>query len=222
MPAIPLEKIVQVGWNLTPLEETSSNLSAPTGVSASDGTSTDSKDGVFITWNSVSGANYYRVYRANSKTGPKTAVTNWQSARWDYDFSVTPGTIYFYFVKAATSISGANASDYSNYDEGHVADEVPVLNYIQASPSSIILKELEYFQFPLKYTIKAYFSDGDTETWTDYRKFSFKTSDEYIAYVDSEGVYGDVMGIGAGTATITITYREDTSKKAYLTVTVYE
>lgn len=30
------------------------------------------------------------------------------------------------------------------------------------------------------------------------------------------------MGIGAGDATITITYRENTSKKAYLTVTVYE
>ena len=83
------------------------------------------------------------------------------------------------------------------------------------------MQKLDFFQFSLDYVIKAYFSDGNVETWTDYRKFSFSTSNENIAYVDSDGVYGDVMGIGAGTATITITYREDTSKKAYLTVTVY-
>ena len=70
--------------------------------------------------------------------------------------------------------------------------------------------------------IKANFSDGHVGTWTDYRKFSFSTSNEYVAYVNSDGVYGDVMGIGAGDATITITYRENTSKRAYLTVTVYE
>ena len=83
------------------------------------------------------------------------------------------------------------------------------------------MQKLHWFDFSSDYVIKAYFSDGHVETWTNYTKFSFSTSNENIAYVDSSGVYGDVFGIGSGTATITITYREDTSKKAYLTVTVY-
>lgn len=95
------------------------------------------------------------------------------------------------------------------------------LDYIQSSPSSTNLQKLHWFNFSSDYVIKAYFSDGHVETWTNYTKFSFSTSNENIAYVDSAGVHGDVFGIGSGTATITITYREDTSKKAYLTVTVY-
>ena len=91
-------------------------LPAPTGVDASDGTYTNK---VEITWNSVSGASYYRVYQADSPGGAKTALGSWQSSTTYDDYEVTPGTHYFYFVKAATSNSGANASPYSDYDEGH-------------------------------------------------------------------------------------------------------
>jgi len=93
----------------------SETLPAPTGVDASDGTYTDK---VKITWNSVSGASYYRVYQADSETGPKEAITSWQSNRYYYDYDITPGTHYFYFVKAATSNTGDDASPYSDSDEG--------------------------------------------------------------------------------------------------------
>ena len=87
----------------------------PTGIQASDGTYTDK---VRITWNSVSGASYYRVYRATSSGGSKTALGSWQSSTLYDDTSANPGTTYYYFVKAATSSSGSNASDYSTYDPG--------------------------------------------------------------------------------------------------------
>ena len=92
-----------------------SDLSAPTGVKASDG---ESRIWVRISWNSVSGASHYKVYRATSQNGAKTGVTPWQAdtVAYDYgDFSTDP---YYYFVKAATDSSGSNASPYSDYDIG--------------------------------------------------------------------------------------------------------
>jgi hypothetical protein len=94
----------------------STEISVPTGVTASDGTYTDK---VYITWNSVSGASYYKLYRATSSGGTKTAITSWQSSRYYYDYDVIPGDWYYYFVKAATSSSEANASGYSLYNIGY-------------------------------------------------------------------------------------------------------
>ena len=90
-------------------------LSPPTGVNASDGTYTDK---VGITWNSVSGASYYRVYRATSSGGTKTSLSGWQSSTSYDDTSATPGQTYYYFIKAATSSSGYRESDYSSYNTG--------------------------------------------------------------------------------------------------------
>ena len=91
-------------------------FSAPAGVSASDGTYSDK---VKIVWISVTGASYYRVYQANSASGTKTPLGSWQTSNYYYDYAVNPGTTYYYFVKAATSSSGSNASDYSSYNTGY-------------------------------------------------------------------------------------------------------
>ena len=90
-------------------------LAAPTGVVASDGTYTDK---TLITWKPVTGATHYRVARAGSTTGSKTDISSWQTGTSYEDKSGTAGTHYWYFVKAATSSGGANASAYSAYDEG--------------------------------------------------------------------------------------------------------
>ena len=90
-------------------------LSAPTGVVASDGTYTDK---TLITWKPVTGATHYRVARAGSTTGSKTDLGSWQTGTSYEDKSGTAGTHYWYFVRAATSSSGANASAYSACDEG--------------------------------------------------------------------------------------------------------
>lgn len=88
--------------------------SPPTGVNASD----NYEFGVEITWNSVSAAIHYQVYRANSLIGSRTPISGWNSENYYLDSNVTPGTTYWYWVKAATTSSGDNASEYSNYDTG--------------------------------------------------------------------------------------------------------
>jgi hypothetical protein len=77
-------------------------------------------DKVYITWNPVNGANHYRVYRAMSVGGIKTAISNWQTENYYFDEKVQPVIFYWYWVKAATSSSGENASDYSDYDTGKI------------------------------------------------------------------------------------------------------
>jgi len=90
-------------------------LSAPAGLSATDGTYTNK---ISTSWQSVSLASHYRVYRATSSTGTKTALSSWQTSLSYEDTTATIGQTYYYWVQAATSSSGANASDYSASDSG--------------------------------------------------------------------------------------------------------
>ena len=91
-------------------------LSAPTGVSASDGSSASH---VHITWNSVSGASHYAVYRNTVDNSAGAAgLSAWQINTSYDDNSAVPGVTYYYFVRAATSSSGDHPSPYSAPDAG--------------------------------------------------------------------------------------------------------
>jgi Zn-dependent metalloprotease/fibronectin type 3 domain-containing protein len=87
------------------------NLTAPTGVAASDGTFTDK---VQISWTASSGATSYQVYRAASAAGTKAGPAN-TAATSVNDTAATPGVTYYYFVKACR---GTRCSDFSAYDTG--------------------------------------------------------------------------------------------------------
>ncbi len=97
---------------------TSTTIPAPTGLSASKGTYSGY---VYLSWNAVSGASYYRVYRATSSSGTKTAISSWQTSRTFSDSTASVGITYYYYVQAASSSSGANASSYSSYATGYRA-----------------------------------------------------------------------------------------------------
>ena len=65
-----------------------------------------------LTWNKVSGAKKYEVYRATSETGKYTKVTTVTKATYT-DSKASTGTRYFYKVRAVASSSTYN-SGYSN------------------------------------------------------------------------------------------------------------
>lgn len=89
-------------------------LSAPAGVSATE----SSTGGVTVTWGAVTGASYYRVYRAVSAGGTKTALGSWQTAMTYVDTSAAAGVTYYYWAAAAVDDSGTRASAYGDYDTG--------------------------------------------------------------------------------------------------------
>ena len=72
-----------------------------------------------MTWNPVTGASHYRVYRAETIGGVKTFASDWQSATSLDDRAATPSTTYYYFVRAAIDDSGTHSSGYSDYNKGY-------------------------------------------------------------------------------------------------------
>jgi hypothetical protein len=85
--------------------------SAPTGVSASDGT----YNYVQVTWDSVSGATGYEVWRSTSNnSGSASKLGDSTTSPFD-DSSVTHGMTYYYWVKAKNT---CGTSDFSSSDQG--------------------------------------------------------------------------------------------------------
>ncbi|RME58733.1 hypothetical protein D6779_05860 [Candidatus Parcubacteria bacterium] len=83
----------------------------PGGVSASDGAYTNR---VKVSWEAVSGAQYYRVYRSESKSGAKTLVGQTKYL-YRNDYTAVAGQTYWYWVTACTD---AGCSKYSAVDIG--------------------------------------------------------------------------------------------------------
>ena len=94
---------------------------SPTAVSATDGTYTDR---IRITWNSVLGATRYYVYRSTSSSGTYSSL-GYVTGLYRDDTSVTPGTTYYYKVKA---YNNGQYSSYSGYDSGWRGIPVPTVS----------------------------------------------------------------------------------------------
>jgi len=91
----------------------------PTGVTASYGTYTDK---VHITWNSVTGADYYEVYRTNYfPQEPYDYLGSTTGTAYD-DFSPIATQLYNFCIKACNAY---DCSDYSSLDLGYRAYSIP-------------------------------------------------------------------------------------------------
>jgi len=86
-------------------------LSAPTGLTASDGTYTTK---VRVSWAASSGATSYKVYRATSAAGTKSLLGSPTGTSFN-DTTATPGFTYRYWVKAC---KGTRCSSYSTRNTG--------------------------------------------------------------------------------------------------------
>ena len=100
-----------IGW-VNPSGGTT--ISAPTGVTASDGTSTSS---VTVAWSASVGATSYTVYRSQSAGTQGAAIGSIAMTSFT-DLTPVPGTIYYYGVTATGS---AGVSALSAQDSGFAA-----------------------------------------------------------------------------------------------------
>src|SRR5439155_1692175 len=91
------------------------NPGAPSNLAASDGTYADH---VGLTWNAGDGAQRYELWRLAPQHD--WAVLGTTTGTVYEDTAVTPGTIYYYKVRAARQGQGGVVySDFSNVDSGY-------------------------------------------------------------------------------------------------------
>jgi len=88
-------------------------INPPTGVNASDGTYTDKVD---VSWNSVSGATKYQLYRSQSSNSNFNFLAETSSTSFN-DTTGIVGITYYYKVKSYNSSVGS--SNYSSADSGY-------------------------------------------------------------------------------------------------------
>lgn len=98
------------------LGSSTTTLDAPTGLSASDGTYSNL---VRVTWNAVTGALYYELWRntSNSSSSASVLAQTTNSVTYD-DATVTAGATYCYWVKAKNA---QTTSAFSDADSGYAA-----------------------------------------------------------------------------------------------------
>ncbi len=94
-------------------------LSAPTGVTASNGSFTDK---VTVTWDAVAGATYYQVFRCDTVGGIYELISGDETelAYDDTDITLLPEVDYFYKVKA---LNAETESELSDSDAGKIGLE---------------------------------------------------------------------------------------------------
>ncbi|MBN2159103.1 MAG: hypothetical protein JW807_06890 [Spirochaetes bacterium] len=106
-------------------------LPAPNNVTATDGTSNDS---VTLTWNIVTEAAHYHVYRADSDVGPYSLIGDDIILASYVDITVTPGTTYYYKVAAVSDIP--EEGDLSDSNAGYAVAQPSAPTNLTASKGS--------------------------------------------------------------------------------------
>lgn len=93
--------------------DTTDEISAPTNVTATDGTSSAN---VTVSWTSVTGASFYKVYRSTGSTFSAATLLGTSTTTSYVDTSVTADQVYYFWVVATNS---AGDSDESTPDTGY-------------------------------------------------------------------------------------------------------
>ena len=127
---------------------------------ASEGYST-----IRVTWNKVSGANGYRVYRSTSKDGKYTAIgsTAKNSAVTFPDKKAVTGKTYYYKVRAYRNVSGKKVyGSYSAVQKAKAVLSAPTLSVGSTSKTAV----LEWSKVNGADGYQVYASDSKNGTYT--------------------------------------------------------
>ena len=171
-------------------------LSPPENVIASD----TLLDKVALEWSDVEGAKCYRVYRAASMDGVKSAVGGWQTATTFDDTTATAGGTYYSFVVAAVDASGSRPSDYSIVEDGMRAEPVRVASLAVNGAASIASGG------NATYTARATYSDGTSKSVSP--SWSLASGTAY-AGVTAAGKVTAATVLANQTVTLKASYSED-------------
>jgi len=146
----------------------SPSLSAPSAVHASKGAYHDK---VEITWEHVTGATHYRLFRSDA-SDPATAapVSAWFPAAttaflWD---PVVPGQAYYYWMKAAAGPDGLRASALSPVDSGYATPPATALTSGAAATTAVTPSYYQFRDNFASWWVVGARPNSETESWGLY------------------------------------------------------
>jgi hypothetical protein len=87
--------------------DTTDEISSPTNVTATDGTSSAN---VTVSWTSVTGASFYKVYRSTGSTFSAATLLGTSTTTSYVDTSVTADQVYYFWVVATNSAGDSTES----------------------------------------------------------------------------------------------------------------
>ncbi len=135
-------------------EEEIEPMGIPDDVEASDGRYDDR---IRVSWDSVSEADKYYIYRNTSSSGSYDYIGKTSSTYYDdRDSQLQEGTKYYYKVRALRTFPYEQLSNYSDYDRGYLEEKeeveqivIPDIKQIVSTPSGNVG---DTFQFAVKLT----------------------------------------------------------------------
>ncbi|MBQ2991538.1 MAG: caspase family protein, partial [Clostridia bacterium] len=168
----------------TPVKPATSAPSKPTGVTATkQGTSS-----IKVTWNKVTGATGYYVYRSNSASGTysKIATITSGSTVSYTNTGLSAGTTYYYKVAAYNSIGTSAQSSYASATTNVILPTIPTGFAASAQSSSSI--KLTWTKVS---SATGYYIYRSTSSSGTYSKIATITSGSTVSYTNT--------GLSAGT-----------------------
>ncbi|MDR2793433.1 MAG: fibronectin type III domain-containing protein [Treponema sp.] len=149
--------------------------SAPTGVSAS----ASSSSSITVSWNSVSNASGYYIYRATSSSGSYSYVTSTSSTSYT-NTGLSSGTTYYYKVSAYNSSYGEGSQP--SYTYATTPSSSASLSNNTWYSTTLYSGDTHYYSF---YANSGYYYDI---YWEDYG-YSNSYGDIIVSAMDSSGSY---------------------------------
>ena len=182
---------------------------APTSLIAQNLSATDGNysDKITISWDSVTGASLYIVYRADSSTNVSVVYDSTASTSYE-DTDVTSDYLYTYYVKAMVDGSAEDASESdTGYIDGYVTSGT-------LTPTLILDKSTLSVDESATGTITATATTDGSSTDT----ITATSSSTSVATVSVSGNVVTVTGVSAGTSTVTVTSGSTLTETVTVTV----
>ncbi len=151
-----------------------SKLSTPASVSATDG---DYTNKIVVTWNKVTGAAQYNLYRAESASGDYTSMGKIEASDSPFYIESDPEKEkeFFYRVRALSDNDGVEDSDLSESESGYARNGAPTVQNLSASDGA------------QDATIGLLWDEVESATsYKIYRSLSIAGPFEEIAEIDTE------------------------------------
>jgi hypothetical protein len=165
---------IEDGISYPTLRGAKPSVSPPTGVAASS----DRSDGVAVTWNNVTGAGRYMVFRADSSDGNPQPVSPWIDVTTFIDETALEGVTHHFWVKAALTARGAGESELSALATGRrMPGPVSAPNWVDASDGQLNTVIITWDAVPSAGYYQIYRADTEfgartlLTTWTQVTSF---------------------------------------------------